>query len=142
MAPIRPVYFGCSTLLTIGPHRVAPNNSTATIPIIHHTSFLLTFEPVADSVDMIHLTDLYTTAARLGGALDKIPSCRVVDGVDQTALLLLGEGHSRRDYMFYYSGSQLGAARWRDIKSLIEGPGHGGLPGLTMCEIKRDPGER
>jgi arylsulfatase A-like enzyme len=99
-------------------------------------------EAGSDPVDMIHPTDLYTTAARLGGALDKIPSDRVVDGVDQTALLLLGEGPSRRDYMFYYSGSQLGAARWRDVKALIEGPGHGGLPGLTMCNIKRDPGEK
>lgn len=99
-------------------------------------------EPGQDPVDMIHLTDLYTTAARLGGALDRIPSDRVVDGVDQTALLLLGEGHSRRDYAFYYSGPQLAAVRWRDVKALIEGPGHGGLPGLTMCNIVRDPGEQ
>ncbi|HOT83411.1 MAG TPA: sulfatase-like hydrolase/transferase [Candidatus Defluviicoccus seviourii] len=95
-----------------------------------------------DPVDMIHLTDLYTTAARLGGAMDKIPSDRVVDGVDQTALLLLGEGHSRRDYMFLYSGSKLGAVRWMDIKAVIEGAGHGGLPGITMCNIVRDPGEK
>lgn len=99
-------------------------------------------EPRTDPVDMIHLTDLYTTAARLAGATDKIPSDRVIDGVDQTALLLLGEGHSRRNYMFHYSGSNLGAARWMDIKALIEGQGHGGLPGITMCNIKRDPGEK
>ena len=99
-------------------------------------------EAGSDPVDMIHLTDLYTTAARIGGALDKIPSDRIVDGVDQTALLLLGEGHTRRDYMFYYSGSALAAVRWRNIKALIEGPGHGGLPGLTMCNIQRDPGEK
>ena len=99
-------------------------------------------EPRQDPADMIHLTDLFTTAARLGGALGNIPSDRVVDGVDQTALLLLGEGHSRRNYMFYYRGSNLGAVRWMDIKALIEGPGHGGLPGLTMCNIVRDPGEK
>ena len=99
-------------------------------------------EPRQDPVDVIHLTDLFTTAARLAGALGKIPSDRVVDGVDQTALLLLGEGHSRRDYMFYYSGASLGAVRWMDIKALIEGPGHGGLPGITMCNIMRDPGEK
>ena len=99
-------------------------------------------EPGQDPVDMIHLTDLYTTAARLAGATDKIPSDRVIDGVDQTALLLLGEGHSHRSYMFYYSGSHLGAVRWMNVKALIEGPGHGGLPGLTMCNIVRDPGEK
>jgi arylsulfatase A-like enzyme len=99
-------------------------------------------EPSQDPVDMIHLTDLYTTAARLAGAVDNIPSDRVVDGVDQTALLLLGDGHSRRDYAFYYSGPKLGAVRWMDIKALIEGPGHGGLPGINMCNIVRDPGEK
>ena len=98
--------------------------------------------PDQDPVDMIHLTDLYTTAARLAGATGGIPSDRVVDGVDQTALLLLGEGHSRRNYMFYYSGPKLAAVRWMDIKALIEGPGHGGLPGITMCNIVRDPGEK
>jgi len=80
-------------------------------------------EPGSDPVDMIHLTDLYTTAARLGGALDKIPSDRVVDGVDQTALLLLGEGHSRRDYMFYYRGSQLGPVRLEGHQGADRGAG-------------------
>ncbi len=61
---------------------------------------------------------------------------------DQTALLLLGEGHSRRDYMFHYSGAKLGVVRWVNIKALIEGPGHGGLPGITMCNVVRDPGEK
>lgn len=98
--------------------------------------------PNQDPIDFIHLTDLFTTAARLAGAMDRIPSDRVTDGVDQTALLLLGEGHSRRDYMFHYSGGRLGAIRWRNIKALIEGTGHGGLPGITMTNIRRDPGEK
>ncbi len=95
-----------------------------------------------DPIDFIHLTDLFTTAARIGGALDTVPNDRVIDGVDQTALLLLGEGHSRRDYMFHYSGAQLGAVRWRDIKAVVEGSSHGGLPGISMSNIRRDPGER
>jgi arylsulfatase A-like enzyme len=99
-------------------------------------------EPNQDPVDFIHLTDLYTTAARLGGAMDKIPSDRVVDGLDQTSLLLLGEGHSRRDYMFHYSGENLGAVRWKDIKAVLTGPSQGGLPGLSMYNVKRDPIER
>ena len=99
-------------------------------------------EPNQDPLDMLHLTDLYTTAARLGGAMDNIPSDRVVDGVDQTALLLLGEGHSRREYMFHYDGGHLGAYRWNDIKALVAGPGHGGLPGLSITNVKRDPTEK
>jgi len=39
-------------------------------------------------VDILHPTDLFTTAVRLGGALDNIPDDRVTDGVNQTALLL------------------------------------------------------
>ncbi|MBY6212099.1 sulfatase-like hydrolase/transferase [Microbulbifer agarilyticus] len=59
--------------------------------------------------DIIHVTDLYTTFARLGGAKDNIPTDRVVDGLDQTALLLKGDTHSRRDYVFIYAGHELGA---------------------------------
>jgi arylsulfatase len=52
---------------------------------------------------------LYTTFARIGGATDHIPTDRIVDGLDQTALLLNGDTHSRRDYVFIYAGHQLGA---------------------------------
>ena len=50
--------------------------------------------------------------------------------------------HSRRNYMFHYSGENLGAVRYKDIKALITGPGHGGLPGLAMYNVMRDPIER
>jgi arylsulfatase len=59
--------------------------------------------------DIIHETDLFTTFARLGGATDQIPTDRVIDGVDQTTLLMNGDTHSRRDYVFIYAGPQLGA---------------------------------
>lgn len=59
--------------------------------------------------DMIHETDLFTTFARLGGAMDNIPTDRVIDGIDQTSLLLNGDTHSRRDYTFTYAGPTLGA---------------------------------
>jgi arylsulfatase len=32
-----------------------------------------------------------------------------VDGIDQTALLLNGDAHGRRDYVFIYAGNELGA---------------------------------
>jgi arylsulfatase len=59
--------------------------------------------------DIIHETDLFTTFARLGGATQYIPTDRVVDGIDQTALLLKGDTHSRRDHVFIYAGPNLGA---------------------------------
>jgi arylsulfatase len=98
-------------------------------------------EPDQDPVDMIHVTDLFTTAARIAGAMDKIPSDRVTDGVDQTALFLLGEGHGRRNYMMHYSGGQLAAIRHNDFKVHIK-PGHGGLPGMEFYNVRRDPGEK
>ena len=36
--------------------------------------------------DMIHEVDLYTTFARLAGASDGIPTDRIIDGIDQTAV--------------------------------------------------------
>jgi arylsulfatase len=59
--------------------------------------------------DIIHETDLFTTFARLAGATQHIPGDRVIDGIDQTALLLNGDTHSRRDHVFIYAGPQLGA---------------------------------
>jgi arylsulfatase len=65
----------------------------------------------ADSVvgDIVHVTDLFTTIARLAGATDKIPADRIIDGIDQTTLMLEGETHGRRDYVFLYSINTLEA---------------------------------
>jgi arylsulfatase len=59
----------------------------------------------ADSVagDIIHVSDLFTTIARLGEGMDEIPTDRVIDGIDQTSLLLNGDTFSRRDYVFLYN---------------------------------------
>lgn len=59
--------------------------------------------------DIIHETDLFTTFARLAGATSGIPSDRVIDGIDQTSLLLNGDTHSHRDHVFIYAGPNLGA---------------------------------
>lgn len=59
--------------------------------------------------DIIHVTDLFTTFARLAGATQYIPTDRIIDGVDQTALLFNGDTNSHRDYVFIYVGPRLGA---------------------------------
>ncbi len=66
-------------------------------------------EPGQIASDIIHVTDLYTTFARLGGALKHVPTDRVIDGIDQTSLLLNGDTHGRRDYVHIYTGPKLGA---------------------------------
>jgi arylsulfatase len=98
-------------------------------------------EPGQDPIDMLHVTDLFTTAARLAGASDNIPDDRITDGIDQTSLFLNGQGHSRRNFMSHYSGSVLGALRYEDFKVHIKAA-HGGLPGMDFYNIRRDPGEK
>jgi arylsulfatase len=80
--------------------------------------------------DIVHVTDLYTTFARLAGATKYIPTDRVIDGIDQTALFLNGDTHSRRDYVFIYTGIELGATvKGRYKRHWIGGEGAAsGLP--------------
>ena len=59
--------------------------------------------------DMVHVADLFTTISRFAGATDKIPTDRIIDGIDQTALMLEGDTHGRRDYIFIYSVDSLKA---------------------------------
>ncbi|WP_299354757.1 sulfatase-like hydrolase/transferase [uncultured Shimia sp.] len=79
-------------------------------------------EPGSLPNDMIHITDLFTTFASLGGALDNIPTDRVIDGIDQTALLLNGDTAGRRDYTFTYAGPTLGAVVKGDYKRHMISP--------------------
>jgi arylsulfatase len=57
--------------------------------------------------DIVHVSDVYTSMARLAGATDEIPRDRVIDGVDQSGVLLLGETHGRRDYVYIYEQDAL-----------------------------------
>jgi len=77
----------------------------------------------ADSVagDIIHVTDLFTTISRLGGATDDIPRDRVIDGIDQTSLLLNGDTYSRRDYAFLYNINKLEAVVKEQYKLDLKG---------------------
>jgi len=68
---------------------------------------------------------------------DNIPSDRVVDGVDQTALLMFGEDHGRRDYVFLYNKGELEAVRKDWIKIHL-----GGDVLLTQYNLMHDPAER
>ncbi|WP_299351658.1 sulfatase-like hydrolase/transferase [uncultured Shimia sp.] len=90
--------------------------------------------------DIIHVSDLYTTFARIAGATDGIPRDRVIDGVDQTALLLEGEGNSRRDYVYIYEGPVLRSIVKQEFKMHMPAPG---VPGAAapVFNILRDPRE-
>ncbi|SCY78419.1 sulfatase-like hydrolase/transferase [Desulfoluna spongiiphila] len=90
--------------------------------------------------DMIHVSDLYTTFARLGGATKYIPTDRIIDGIDQTALLLEGEGNGRRDYVYIYEGVVLRSIVKQKFKMHMPAPG---VPGAAapVFDIARDPRE-
>lgn len=90
--------------------------------------------------DIIHETDLFTTFANIAGAKKYIPTDRIIDGVDQTSLLLNGDGESRRDYVFIYTGNQLAAT----VKGRYKRDWRNAVPGLSGAEfydLYNDPRE-
>lgn len=96
----------------------------------------------ADSIvgDIIHVTDLFTTLARLAGLADKIPTDRLIDGVDQSALMLEGETHGRRDYVFIYSGNKLEQVVKERFKLKVPGAGENPI-GAKFYDLYRDTRE-
>jgi arylsulfatase len=90
--------------------------------------------------DIIHETDLFTTFARLGGATENIPTDRIIDGVDQTALFLKGDTFSRRDYVFIYTGNILAAMVKGRYKRVWVGE-KPGLSGAAFFDLYTDPRE-
>jgi len=98
----------------------------------------------ADSVagDIVHVTDLFTTIARLGGATDEIPTDRIIDGIDQTSLMLNGDTHGRRDYVFIYNINKLEAVVKEQYKLAIPGGNMDNAILADFYDLFRDPQER
>ena len=90
--------------------------------------------------DIIHETDLFTTFAHLGGATENIPTDRIIDGLDQTALFLKGDTFSRRDYVFIYTGNILAATVKGRYKRVWVGE-KPGLSGAAFFDLYTDPRE-
>ena len=90
--------------------------------------------------DIVHIADLFTSLARFGGATDHIPTDRVIDGVDQTALMLEGETHGRRDHVFIYSGNSLKAVVKEQYKLNVPAPGENAIV-ANFYDLFRDTRE-
>ena len=90
--------------------------------------------------DIFHVSDFFTTLARISGATRHIPRDRVIDGLDQTALLLEGEGNGRRDYVYIYEGPVLRSVVKQEFKMHLPPPG---VPGAAapVFNLLRDPRE-
>jgi arylsulfatase len=98
----------------------------------------------AVSNEIVHVTDLYPTLARLAGA--KVPADRVIDGVDQLDFLLGRQAKSSREGFVFYIKNELRAAKWRDWKMHLVwepepnmGPNHLETP--WIFNLTRDPKE-
>lgn len=93
--------------------------------------------------DIIHVTDLYTTFARIGKARKHIPTDRVIDGIDQTALLLKGDTSGRRDYVHIYQGHKLAATVKGRYKRhwISNDPGAATGIGAAFYDLYQDPRE-
>jgi arylsulfatase A-like enzyme len=70
--------------------------------------------PARVSNDIVHVTDLYTTLAKIGGA--SLPDDRPIDGVDQRDFFFGNTEKSAREGFVYYIKDELRAAKWRDWK--------------------------
>jgi len=93
------------------------------------------------AADIVHVSDLFTTFARVAQADKYIPRDRVIDGIDQTSLLLKGEHHGRRDYVYVYQNELLAAVVKQEWKMHLPAPG---MPAAAagVYNILRDPREQ
>jgi arylsulfatase len=96
------------------------------------------------SDEIVHVTDLYVTLARVAGAA--LPSDRPIDGVDQLDFMLGKRPTSNREGFVYYIKQELRAAKWRDWKMHVvwepepnAGPNHLETP--WIFNVVRDPKE-
>jgi arylsulfatase len=65
--------------------------------------------------EIVHIVDLYTTLARVGGA--EIPKDRPIDGVDQLEFFLGKQTVSNREGFPAYVSDRLSAVKWRNWKA-------------------------
>jgi arylsulfatase A-like enzyme len=66
------------------------------------------------SNEIVHIVDLYTTLARVGGA--EVPTDRPIDGVDQLDFFLGKQENSNREGFPAYVANRLTAVKWRNWK--------------------------
>ncbi|MFA5488899.1 MAG: arylsulfatase [Candidimonas sp.] len=66
------------------------------------------------SNEIVHVTDIYTTLARIAGA--QVPADRPVDGIDQSDFFFGKQEKSAREGFPFYIKDAMRAVKWRDWK--------------------------
>jgi len=97
-------------------------------------------EPGSTAGDIIHVSDLFTTFAQFAGAMDEVPTDRVIDGIDQSSMMLLGDTHGRRDFVHIYEGHLLKAVVKNKYKMHMPPPGSNPIA-AHIFDLTRDPRE-
>ncbi|MEE3326028.1 MAG: sulfatase-like hydrolase/transferase [Myxococcota bacterium] len=77
-----------------------------------------TIPPKQVSNDIVHAVDVYPTLARWSGG--KIPSDRILDGMDQSAFLMGEVEGSPRESIVIYVDNELFGVKWRNWKMLLK----------------------
>ncbi len=90
--------------------------------------------------DMIHVTDLFTTLARVADAEEFIPRDRLIDGLDQTPMIIKGETYGRRDYVFIYEGPLLKSIVKQQYKFHLPEPGSNPIA-APIFDLYKNPRE-
>ncbi|ADP14723.1 sulfatase family protein 4 [Achromobacter xylosoxidans A8] len=101
-------------------------------------------QPGRVSNEIVHVTDLYTTLSRIGGA--SIPQDRPIDGIDQTDFFTGASPASAREGFLFYIKNDLRAVKWRDWKLHFYwepevNEGKGKLESPYLFNLKQDPKE-
>ena len=78
------------------------------------------------SNEIVHQMDLYPTLARMAGG--KVPTDRIIDGVDQTNFLSGKQEKSNRESVVIYVGNDLHGVKWRNWKMMFKEMDNGGSP--------------
>jgi arylsulfatase len=73
--------------------------------------------PGQRSNEIVHITDMYTTILSWAGL--KVPSDRVIDGLDQRPFLEGKQDHSARDGFLFWLGPHLYGVKWRNFKLVL-----------------------
>ncbi len=80
-----------------------------------------TIPPGRVSNEHFHITDWFPTLLSMADCGDRIPTDRVIDGIDQSAFLKGERPDSPREGFLYWMGPELYGVKWRNFKlKLIE----------------------
>jgi arylsulfatase len=102
-------------------------------------------KPGAESNEMVHVTDMFTTLLQFAGC--EPPRDRTIDGVDQTPFFLGKQENSNREACMVWLKDELHAVKWKDFKINFKRQQHFHDPELALgfariTHLMEDPKER